>query len=317
MPRVFVSYSWDGDEHRAWVGALATRLRGDGVETILDQWHVAPGDQLPAFMERAVRESDYVLIVCTPRYKDRSDRRAGGVGYEGDIMTGEVFTTRNERKFIPILRNAQWTPAAPSWLAGKYYVDLSGDPYAEHQYNDLLTTMLGTRPQAPPVRGSARPPGGSVPASSSRSMQSADSAASTAFEPIRIVAVVIDEIGTPRGDGTRGSALYTVPFRLSSRPPREWSELFVRSWDHPPRFTTLHRPGIASVRGDRIILEGTTVEEIENCHRETLLLATAEANRLYQEFDARRRAQEERERQRIEAHQRSVIDAAQRLNFDQ
>ena len=67
MPTAFVSYSWDSDEHRDWVLEFATRLRGDGVETVLDQWHLVPGDQLPAFMEKAVRESDYVLIVCTPR----------------------------------------------------------------------------------------------------------------------------------------------------------------------------------------------------------------------------------------------------------
>jgi hypothetical protein len=41
----------------------------------LDQWELQPGDQLPAFMERAVRENDYVLIVCTPLYKRRSDER--------------------------------------------------------------------------------------------------------------------------------------------------------------------------------------------------------------------------------------------------
>ena len=118
---------------------------------ILDQWHTVPGDQLPEFMEMAVRENDYVLIVCTPRYKDRSDKRVGGVGYEGDVMTGEVMTKRNHRKFIPILRRGTWQESAPSWLAGKRYVDLAGSPYSEHEYHDLLTTMLGTRPQPPPV----------------------------------------------------------------------------------------------------------------------------------------------------------------------
>src|SRR5713101_3784811 len=101
MPTAFVSYSWDSDEHRDWVLEFATRLRGDGVETVLDQWHLVPGDQLPAFMEKAVRESDYVLIVCTPRYRGRSERRVGGVGYEGDIITGQVLATRNQRKFSP------------------------------------------------------------------------------------------------------------------------------------------------------------------------------------------------------------------------
>lgn len=152
MSKAFISYSWDSDEHKEWVRTLAIRLRSDGVETVLDQWHLIPGDQLPAFMEKAIRESDYVLIVCTPHYKEKSERRLGGVGYEGDIITGQVLTTRNERKFIPILRNGKWIDAAPTWLVGKYHVDLRKEPYYESHYLDLITTMLGTREQSPPVR---------------------------------------------------------------------------------------------------------------------------------------------------------------------
>jgi len=31
--------------------------------------------------------------------------------------------------------------------------------------------------------------------------------------------------------------------------------------DNPPQFSTMHRPGIAKVTGNRIVLDGTTVEE--------------------------------------------------------
>jgi len=54
-PKTFVSYSWDDDPHKKWVLQLATDLRNDGVETILDQWHAVPGDQLPAFMESKIK----------------------------------------------------------------------------------------------------------------------------------------------------------------------------------------------------------------------------------------------------------------------
>src|SRR5436190_20835175 len=90
-PSAFISYSWDDDAHNDWVRTLAGRLRGDGVDVRLDQWDAVPGDQLTAFMERSVRDNDFILVVCTPRYKNRADERKGGVGYEGDIMTAEVF----------------------------------------------------------------------------------------------------------------------------------------------------------------------------------------------------------------------------------
>ena len=137
-PSAFLSYSWDDDEHREWVKQLAIRLTADGVEVTLDRWHAAPGSQIPAFMERAVRENDFVIAVCTPKFKEKSDLRDGGVGYEGDIMTGEVFTGTAREKFIPVLRRGSWKDAAPSWFRGSYHIDLSADPYSEAHYEDLL-----------------------------------------------------------------------------------------------------------------------------------------------------------------------------------
>ena len=102
----------------------------------------------------------------------------------------------------------------------------------------------------------------------------------TNSEPIKLIEIVADEVGTPRNDGTPGSALYRVPIRLSSTPTAEWGRLFVEVWDNPPSFSTMHRPGIGSVIGDRIVLDGTTVEEIEKFHRETLRVVVARVNGL-------------------------------------
>ena len=130
---------------------LATRLRKDGIEAILDKWETAPGDQLPAFMEQAIRENQFVVIVCTPRYKSRSESREGGVGYEGDIMTAEVMNQQNNRKFIPILRKGTWSEATPSWLSGKRHVDLSGRALFRTDYEELVRALLGKLESPPPV----------------------------------------------------------------------------------------------------------------------------------------------------------------------
>jgi len=151
IPKAFVSYSWDSDDHRTWVRNFGTRLRTDGVDVTLDQWHLFPGDQLTGFMEAAVRDNDFVLIVCTPRYRARSNERAGGVGYESNIMTAEVLNEKNERKFIPLLRSGEWKTSAPSWLMGKLTLDFRGDPYSEAIYEDLLRTMHGAIEQAPSI----------------------------------------------------------------------------------------------------------------------------------------------------------------------
>jgi hypothetical protein len=102
-------------------------------------------------METAIRENDFVIVICTPRYKQKADKRDGGVGYEGDIMTGEAFVVRNRRKFIPVLRAGEWATSAPSWLLSSYYVDLRGEDW-EKKYTLLSDTILKRLPEPPPVQ---------------------------------------------------------------------------------------------------------------------------------------------------------------------
>jgi hypothetical protein len=79
------------------------------------------------------------------------------VGYEGDVMTGEALLKRNRRKFIPVLRQGTWEEVAPSWMARTYFVDLSGDPYSNAAYEQLVQVLRGETPIAPPVGGRAAP----------------------------------------------------------------------------------------------------------------------------------------------------------------
>ena len=136
------------------------------------------------------------------------------------------------------------------------------------------------------------------------------------FEPIRILEIITEEIGVPRNDGTPGSSLYEVPFRLSSTPPSEWAGFFISSWDLPPSFSSMHRPGIANVVSDKIILDGTTLEEVEEYHKKTLLLAVQEANRKYLELLRRKEREEEQEAKRLQKHREAVQEKAKRIKFD-
>jgi hypothetical protein len=308
MVTAFISYSWDDDTHKLWVRELATQLRADGITVALDQWHAVPGDQLPEFMERSIRESQYVLIVCTPGYRQRADGRKGGVGYEGDVITGELLIQRNHRKFIPLLRSGDSDTAIPSWLIGKYFINLEGQPYSDTQYRDLLATLLGTRPEAPPV--------GATPASLSKGAAPPVARPDTRSEPIRITGLLADKVTTPRMDGSSGSALYEVPFRLSRRPEAEWSDFFIDAWNHPSSYTSMHRPGIADVEGTVVWLRGTTLEEVERYHRATLLLAVNQANLRIKEVMADRDTEKQRQAERERAHRNEVEERAKRIKFD-
>jgi len=307
-PTVFISYAWETEQIKQWVKNLATELRGNGVDAKIDQWEVVPGDQMPHFMEKSVRENDYVLIICTPKYKSKSENRIGGVGYEGDIMTAEVLQTANHRKFIPILQSGDKDISIPSWLKGKYFVDLSSQLHFEKNFEDLITTLLNIRERAPEI--------GRIPLKFHSTPSNPIETLTVEEDKIKIKGILVDEVTEPLNDGTKGSALYKIPFELNKRPDYEWSELFVQAFNRPPEFTMMHRPGIASVSGNKIYLDGTTIDEVERYHKKTLKLAVEVANKQYAEIQRVKKQTEERERNLKEQHKRNIDEISKRISFD-
>ena len=307
MTKVFISYSWEDEEHKDWVRNLANELLENGIDATLDQYDLSLGDRLPQFMEQSVANADYVLIICTPTYKKKSDARKGGVGYEGHIISGELFEKGNERKFIPVIRKGNVSNALPISLSGKLAIDLKDGPQYGINFQDLVTTLNGIS-KKPLVKK------GAVSGSSSLTKLTETSELSN-YEPIHILGIVTDEVTVPRMDGTEGSALYKIPFKLSRNPSLLWRELFLRSWDDPPQFTTMHRFGIASVYGDEIILDGTTIEEVRDYHRATLILCVEIANKEEKGILDAKEREKEREKARKISHFNNVKDIADTIKF--
>lgn len=305
-PTAFISYSWEDEEHKKWVKSLATKLRENGVDVKLDQWEVVPGDQLPSFMEKSIREINYVLIICTPKYKKKSDNREGGVGYEGDIITGEVFQSQNHRKFIPILRKGNWEESSPSWISGKYYIDLSELANVESNFKDLITTILNIRETAPPI--------GQYQSQTSK-QKNHKKEEPIDLDEIRINGILVDEVGEPLNDGSQGSALYKIPFELNKRPDYDWSELFRQTWDRPPQWSNMHRPGIGYISGNKIILDGTTIEEVKKYHKDTLKLVVETVNKRYNEIKLQEKLRKEREEQERNRHQNNIKNISGDIEF--
>jgi hypothetical protein len=107
-----------------------------------------------------------------------------------------------------------------------------------------------------------------------------------------------------------------VPFQLSQFPPYVWSNVFIEKWDRPSQLTSMHRPGIAKVRGDKVYLDGTTLEEVEKYHRDTLKLALQETNQFVAEYEQAKRVQDEQARRRLEEHKRTVREQSSRISFE-
>lgn len=301
-PKVFISYSWEDENHKNWVKELTDKLIDCGVDAVLDQYDLTLGDRLPQFMEQSVCNADYVLIICTPLYKEKSDNRTGGVGYEGHIISAELLTKGNERKFIPIIRKGTIATSIPNCLAGKLGINLC-EGFDEENFEDLITTIFGAKKKPTLGRKPAYVGSKTIPSPAE------------VDEPIHILGIVTDKVTAPRMDGTPGCALYSIPFKLSKRPSSLWSKLFVQAWNFPPRFSSMHRPGIASVFGDEIVLDGTTIEEVRDYHRETLKLCVEVANKKEKETLETERQRKLREENQKAQHFSNVESIADSINF--
>lgn len=146
IPSALISYSWDSEEHKIWVREIAQRLRLNGVDTKLDQWHVKPGQSLTQFMEREIVECDHVIIVCTPNYYEKSLNRKGGVGYEQQIISGHIASGVPREKFIPVVREGNFEPgnncSIPPHFSGIFAVDMRNQDSIDGSIELLLRTIF-------------------------------------------------------------------------------------------------------------------------------------------------------------------------------
>jgi TIR domain len=159
VPRVFISYAWQSSDHKAWVRQLAETLRGRGVNVKLDQWDLKLGESTTHFMETEVAAADYVLLICTPAFAQKSNARKGGAGYEQQIVSGHIITGTPRSKFIPIIREGTLDQgpncALPTHFLGTYAIDYRGEmSFSDRDLEDLLRAVFAAPRHVPPTLGS-------------------------------------------------------------------------------------------------------------------------------------------------------------------
>ncbi len=140
IPKVFISYSHDTIDHKKWVLDFAIRMRNNGIDSIIDQWELKPGDDIPHFMETHLSTSDKIIMICTEKYVEKANSGKGGVGYEKMIITSNLLKNIDENKIIPIICQIS-TKALPIFLKTKLFIDFSKSDDYEFAFDDLIRTI--------------------------------------------------------------------------------------------------------------------------------------------------------------------------------
>lgn len=151
--KIFISYSWDGDDHQAWVQRLATDLdEYQEFHVTFDMFDMDSFSDKNLFMEKAVRDSDIIIVVCTEKYKIKAESRTGGVGIETyltAIRHWEESEVGNPSNILVVSREKYSTPF---YLRGKFRVDFHDDDLYAKSLSFLIKNLSRKTRQSRPEK---------------------------------------------------------------------------------------------------------------------------------------------------------------------
>jgi len=152
-PEVFISYSQDSVDHMEQILRLSNRLRDDGIDSIIDQYEVSPPEGWPRWMDKNIRDSKYVVLVCTERYLNRvmgQEKEGTGLGvrWEGHLVYQHIYNAGTlNTKFIPAVLREEDKHFIPTPLQGSSYYCLANDTGYEDLYRRLTEQPKTEKPK--------------------------------------------------------------------------------------------------------------------------------------------------------------------------
>jgi hypothetical protein len=157
-PKVLISYSHDSPEHEQHVLKLANRLRADGIDCTIDQYVVAPAEGWPRWMDKQIRDSDFVVIVCTETYYQRvmgeeQPRKGLGVRWEGHLIYQAIYRAESmNTTFIPVLFESGNYAHIPAPLQSTNYYSVDARSGYEDLYRRLTNQPRAVKPELGKLR---------------------------------------------------------------------------------------------------------------------------------------------------------------------
>lgn len=151
-PLVFISYSWDSEAHKKWVYKFSNDLRDKGVYTFLDQY-CRGGEDLITFMTEGLKKANKVLIIGTSTYKKKTEKKSGGVKFEDQVITIELYNYMDSSKFIPVLREGSFNDSFSGLIGLRNGFDMRDDAKYETELEKLVADLWDNPMNAAPKLG--------------------------------------------------------------------------------------------------------------------------------------------------------------------
>ncbi len=108
-PKVFISYSWDSEEHKNLIKKFSDDLKQTNIDSIIDSdIALTPNAGWTQWMKKEIEKADYVILVFTPIYFNRFENNVEptegkGVQWESKIIFSEIYNGKNISKYIPVV----------------------------------------------------------------------------------------------------------------------------------------------------------------------------------------------------------------------
>jgi hypothetical protein len=123
MPKIFISYTYDSEDHAKQVGSFCNQLMQDGIDCTLEQYEDVP--------EQGRTKADFVLMICTQNYYNKVNRKKdAGKGLD---VKWEGNDTKNTSS-IPVLFDQKDVDYIPLPLKNDIYYTVDSKENYEKLY---------------------------------------------------------------------------------------------------------------------------------------------------------------------------------------
>ena len=135
---VFVTYSWDDEQHNVKVISFTNFLRDKGFEAEVDKLRSQreSATDFNKMMHQAMTDYRKVIVVLSKGYKEKATAFKGGVGNEYNLIIKDIEQANN--KYILVSFEKISDDITPLFFKGRHIIDLS----IKENINELFSKLM-------------------------------------------------------------------------------------------------------------------------------------------------------------------------------